>query len=183
MGIKYPSAPQDCRPATEFKGNLRFSPLWVSSEHVIMTLNMFPPSSSGDLGGLTAQHLTDLIRRIAAASVAAAAAATAAVKSTATVAVTVVMNELNQSINKIYIEGAVIQSPSENRIPNRTVSQRRHLSFESRWSPICIAKQVYLELAMEAGSCCCASQWQWKTVRYGWHRDSESPWGNLCFRP
>ena len=38
---KYPSAPQDRRPAAEFKGNLRFSPLQTSSEDAIKTLRTF----------------------------------------------------------------------------------------------------------------------------------------------
>ena len=61
LKAKHPPAPQERRPAAEFKGNLRFSSLQVSSEDVIKTLRTFPAGSSGGPDGLTAQHVTDLL--------------------------------------------------------------------------------------------------------------------------
>ena len=61
LKIKNPAEPSYRRPAAEFKGNTRFTPLQVSSEDVIKNLKTFPAGSSGRQDGLIAQHLSDLL--------------------------------------------------------------------------------------------------------------------------
>ena len=61
LKTKHPAAPSNHQAAAEFTGNMRFTPLQVSSEDVTKNVITFLAGSSGGPDGLIVQHLSDLL--------------------------------------------------------------------------------------------------------------------------